>query len=373
MTKHITAAACTLLFVAQAFSQSQFRGNEAHTGLYKEQDVYSSARLHWSFNAGSAIRSTPLIAGNKIYMGSADHYLYALDTTGKLLWKFQADGAVHSSPAIDNNTVYFNSRANTLYALNASNGKLKWKKNFGNDLPYEWAFDYYVSSPLISDGIVYAGGGDGNLWALNAANGNGYWKFNAGSRIRSTPAVQGDKLYVGDCGGLVHALNKKTGMPLWRFATNGDTLLNENFGFDRKAVIASPAIAGNTVIVGGRDGYLYAIDAQTGTKKWQFDYKVSWIISSVAIKDSIVVTGTSDGRFINALRLDDGKELWRFAVSAPVWASPSIVGDKVFNAVNDGVDLLPQPVYRQRSMAVQDQRAVVLIAGTGEWQSICGK
>ncbi|HEY0678684.1 MAG TPA: PQQ-binding-like beta-propeller repeat protein [Chitinophagaceae bacterium] len=318
-------------------SYSQFRGNEAHTGLYNDASPFSSVKLKWAFKTGSAVRSTPLVNGNRIYVGSGDHYLYSLDTSGTLIWKFKTDAAVHSSPAIHDNTVYFANRKNTLYAVDAASGKLKWKKQSRADLPYDWAFDYYISSPLISAGVIFTGSGDGSLYAIDASNGYIRWKFAAGSRIRSTPALSGNKIYFGDCDGKIYALDKSTGKQLWRFAINGDSMRNENFGFDRRAVIASPAIAQDMVIVGGRDGYLYALDAQSGKKKWEFNYQVSWIISSVAIKDSIVVTGTSDGRFINALRISDGKELWRFTVNAPVWSSPSIAGDKVFNAVNDGL------------------------------------
>ena len=344
MTKLISAIAisitCSLAAIANdpppADNQTQFRGNEAHTGVYNDPSAYTSIKQKWTFQAGNAIRSTPLVHGNKLYFGSGDQFFYAMDTSGNVLWKFKADGPVHSSPSLHKNTVYFTSRANSIYALDANTGKLKWHKQLGKDLPYEWAFDYYISSPLISEETIYTGSGDGNLYAVNASNGNVQWTFNAGARIRSTPAVYDNKIYVGDCSGKVYALNK-TGKVLWQFATNGDTMRNENFGFDRKAIIASPAISSNIVVVGGRDGYLYGIDAQTGTRKWIFDYKVSWIISSVAIKDTIVITGTSDGRFINALNLNTGKELWRFMTGAPVWASPSIAGDKVFNASNDGL------------------------------------
>lgn len=339
MAKLLTAVLALVtfsVFANEPPSTKQFRGDEAHNGLYYEPNVYSSVKFKWAFKAGNAIRSTPLVLGNKIFIGSADNYMYALDTSGNISWKFKADAAVHSSAAAFKNMICFSSRANTIYMVNQSTGKLKWQKQLDTDLPYEWSFDYYISSPLISGATIYIGSGDGNLYALDAADGNIKWKFNTGSRVRSTPAMYDNKIYFGDCAGKVYALDKSTGKLAWQFATNGDTLKNENFGFDRKAVIASPAISYNAVVVGSRDGYLYAIDAQTGKKKWEYNYNVSWIISSVAIKDSIVVTGTSDGRFINALNLRNGKELWRYAVSAPVWSSPSIVNDKVFNAVNDG-------------------------------------
>src|SRR5688572_7601896 len=67
---------------ANTSDQTQFRGNEAHTGLYNDQSAYTSVKQRWTFQAGSAIRSTPLVRGNKLYFGSGDNFFYALDTSG---------------------------------------------------------------------------------------------------------------------------------------------------------------------------------------------------------------------------------------------------------------------------------------------------
>ncbi|HKP32352.1 MAG TPA: PQQ-binding-like beta-propeller repeat protein, partial [Chitinophagaceae bacterium] len=315
----------------------QFRGGSNHIGEYEVSDRFGKVSQKWEFHANSAIRSTPLAFENLILFGSGDHQFYAVDSSkGILRWKFTADGPVHSSPAVYSNTVYFNTTSNTLYALDVRSGKLKWKKQLGANLPYQWGFDYYVSSPMIDQKILYTGSGDGNLYALDPLTGNVKWKYNVNARIRSTPATDDKKIYFGDVSGKVYALDKSNGSLAWQFSTIGDTLTNENFGFDRKAVIASPAIASNMVIVGGRDGYLYAINAATGEQTWQFDYQVSWVISSVAIKNNKVVSATSDGSFVHALDLNTGKELWRFKSTAPVWASPCIVNDKVIASINDG-------------------------------------
>ncbi len=315
----------------------QFRGGEAHRGEYKEADRFGKVNIKWIFKSNSAIRSSPLRFGNKILFGSGDHYFYALDTaTGKVVWKFLADAPVHSSPAVHDKFVYFSSRANTLYALELSTGKLAWKKSLGKDLPYDWGFDYYIASPLVSGNYVYIGSGDGTMYAIEAGNGRTKWTYNSGERIRSTAAADSEKIYFGDVSGKVHALNKENGNMAWKFSTIGDTLKNENFGFDRKAIIASPAIADDKIIVGSRDGYLYALNSATGNQEWRYNYEVSWVISSVAVKDNKVISGTSDGSFVHALNLSDGKEIWRFRTTAPVWASPCIVNSKVLAAVNDG-------------------------------------
>jgi len=316
---------------------TQFRNGVQHAGVYNSTAAFNVVDQQWKFKTGAAIRSTPVVVNGRVFFGNADHYFYCIDTTGKEVWKFKADGAIHSSPAYKNGQVYFNSRENTLYALNALNGKQVWSITLGKTLPYEWGFDYYISSPLVEGNTIYTGSGDGRLYAVDIPSGKIKWNYNTGGMVRSTPAYDKGNIFFGNCSGLVYALNAADGKVKWTFKSNGDTMHNENFGFDRRAVIASPAIANNILVAGGRDGFLYGLNELTGEKIWQFDYRVSWILSTVAIKDSIVVTGTSDGSFINALNLYTGKELWRFQTQAPVWASPIISNDRVICGSNDGI------------------------------------
>lgn len=66
------------------------------------------------------------------------------------------------------------------------------------------------------------------------------------------------------------------------------------------------------------------------------DHEVSWIISTVAVKDSFVVTGTSDGRFVQAVNLNTGKEIWKQHTPLATWSSPLINNDKVYEGCYDG-------------------------------------
>jgi hypothetical protein len=56
----------------------------------------------------------------------------------------------------------------------------------------------------------------------------------------------------------------------------------------------------------------------------------------VAVKDSIVVTGTSDGRFVQAVNLYSGKEIWKASTSMADWSSPLINNDHVYEGCFDG-------------------------------------
>jgi outer membrane protein assembly factor BamB len=59
-------------------------------------------------------------------------------------------------------------------------------------------------------------------------------------------------------------------------------------------VTSSPAVVGGTVYVGSQDNNVYAIDAETGQKKWDIDTE-SQIISSPAVVRETIYIGSTDG------------------------------------------------------------------------------
>jgi outer membrane protein assembly factor BamB len=70
-------------------------------------------------------------------------------------------------------------------------------------------------------------------------------------------------------------------------------------------------VSGGTVFVGARDGFLYAISADSGRLRWRFDHKISWVNSSPAVMDGTVYAGSSDGQFVHAVDAASGTERWR--------------------------------------------------------------
>lgn len=312
-----------------------FRHDKSDNGYYQGGNL-NGLKQAWAYKTGSSIRSTPLLKSNKVFFGSADSIFYGLNLeNGKLLWKFKASASISSSAATYNDLIFFQDRNNILYTLNEKDGKEKWHLKMGSSLPYEWAFDYYLSSPAISNDHLFIGSGDGNCYSINILTGKIDWKFASGSVIRSSPLVSNGLVYFGNCDGKFYCLDVAKGKQIWQFNTIGDTLNNEKEGFDRKAIIASPVLKNNTLIAGGRDGYLYALNARTGSPIWKYNYDISWVISTVAIKDSIIISGTSDGQIVNALNFFSGKEIWQKPTSL-VWASPIIIGNAVVTAQTDG-------------------------------------
>ena len=93
-------------------------------------------KLKWSFGfpGASASGSQVSIVGNRLFVGSRNGVMYALDkTSGCLVWAFEADAGTRSTPVVARAagggaaTVYFGDAHAQVYALDAATGALRWK------------------------------------------------------------------------------------------------------------------------------------------------------------------------------------------------------------------------------------------------------
>src|SRR6202022_1800565 len=159
---------------------------------YVTASVPQFSKVKWQFHTAGQVLSSPAIFDGVLYVGSSDHFLYALDaTTGNLKWKFKSQGRITSSPAVSSGLVYFVSFDSHLYAVDASTGQLRWKFQTAGERRFAAKhlhgaepaaetmpdpFDFFLSSPVLWNGEVYFGSGDTNVYALDAASGSLKWK-----------------------------------------------------------------------------------------------------------------------------------------------------------------------------------------------------
>ena len=321
---------------AQSGRPQMFRGNPTHNSSEASASDLIYDTKAWRFFAAAPVRSTPLVSGNSVFFGNTLGHFFAVNkASGNLIWQFNTSSPINSSAAFQNGRVFFSDNKQTVYALNGATGKLSWKFNMGNKQAYPWRYDYFYSSPTLVENKLIIGGDDGYLYMLNQSDGKQEWKFKSKGIIRGSAAVLNNIVVVGDMDGTLYAVDLNNGKEKWIFKTIGDTLNNENFGFDRRAILSSPVIANNKILFGCRDGYLYCVDL-AGKLLWKMDHRVSWVISTVAVKDSIVVTGTSDGRFVQAININTGAQIWRTPTNTLHWSSPTIVNNRVYIGGFDG-------------------------------------
>ena len=235
--------------------ERKFEAKNLH-GLTSESQTIPDA---WDF-----FMSSPAVDHGKVYFGSGDGNVYAVDAqSGMLQWKFSTKDVVHASPAVSNNTVYIGSWDSYLYALDADSGQPKWSFKSGEDNTIHNQVGFQ-SSPAVVDGTVYVGCRDAHVYAIDAATGHKKWDYpTSKSWVIGTPTVANGTVYVGTSdSSRFMALDAKTG----RLRSN----------FDAKAyMFSSAALAGDLLYVGDHNGKLYAIDAKSFKLAWEFQTESS--------------------------------------------------------------------------------------------------
>ena len=304
---------------ASANDWPMFRHDLTNSGYSNSNGPLTNKTL-WVFNAGVFVASSSAVSNGVVYAGT-DGYIFALNaSTGSVIWNYTANALIRSSPTIEGDTLYINSNDGNIIALNAATSQKIWNYTTG-----PWG-SWDLSSPAVSNGMVFVGSYDGVVYALNAATGNKIWNytvdkyttinntynsttgqygtenFTAGCRIWSTPAISNGVVYVGsgynvfnyETGvGYVYALDASTGTKIWNYTVNG-------------CVDSSPAVVDGVVYVGSWDTYVYALNATTGSYMWRSGLG-GRVSSSPAVANGVVYIGSFD-RNVYALDAKVGDE-----------------------------------------------------------------
>ncbi len=267
--------------------------------------------------------SSPAVANNRVYFGSGDGHVYALDVaTGAVVWKFATGNVVHASPAVANGVVYVGSWDTYFYALDAATGAERWKFKTGEDEAIHNQTGIQ-SSAAVADGVAYFGCRDGKLYALDAAGGQLRWVFdNKGSWVIGSPAVhQGVVYFATSDSALFHAVDAKTGA--------------DRFSLSLKwPMFSSPAVAGPFVYLGSHEGKLTAIDSRSG--------QVAWIYQTDASRErGPALTTPEGGPNYRAVRTtpfydDVVASIQRMFEVGAMLSSPAVVGDVIYVGSADG-------------------------------------
>ena len=325
-----------------------FRGNAAHPGVYDTAPLAKFTQVKWKFKTRGLVVSSPAVVNGMLFVGSADHNLYAIDiATGTQKWIFKTGSGVASSPAVSSGIVYFTSYDGNFYAVDAATGQLRWKFQTGGEHRYTAThlhgsqpaaeampdpFDIYLSSPLVAQGAVFFGSGDGNVYSLHASDGSLNWKFHTNDVVHASPVIADGKLYIGSWDSYFYALDAATGRQLWRFKTGEDPSIHNQVGIQSSAVVTD-----GLVYFGCRDSNLYALDASTGEKKWAYNNKGSWVIASPIIYQGDLYFATSDSGMFHALNAKTGAEIFSLKFSGwPTFSSPSIARGMLYVGSHSG-------------------------------------
>lgn len=176
---------------------------------------------------------------------------------------------------------------------------------------------------------IFAASGFGEVVALDAASGNRIWTYKMDAPAHSAPTAAAGKVFVVSATNVLYAINQADGTEAWQYP-----------GIPETAGVlsaASPAVAGDTVVVPYSSGEVTAFDIDTGQLKWADavvrstrTLAISGLndvaASPVAYSGVVYATGVS-GRTI-AVRLRDGERIWEQNIGSA--ATPAVSGNALF-------------------------------------------
>jgi len=216
-------------------------------------------------------------------------------------------------------------------ALDAPRAKPAWTMDLGSPV---WA------GLALEGDMLFAGADDGIVRALVAKSGTIRWTFETGGPVRARPTPARGELLVHSDDGFLYALDSRTGETRWktRIEDNPVTRIPPGAQGSRYDHYGSSAIRQkDTIFVGGHDGTLHALAADTGARRWRAQVDDT-VTSTPAVAEGRLFFGSFDGR-IYALDAETGRELWRHETRGAVPSSPA-VADKLVVAGSRSYDLL---------------------------------
>lgn len=221
----------------------------------------------------------PTVSGSSIYLGSADHNVYAISATDlSARWHTELPAEIDSLVAVSDHRV-FAVAGDELFALDAATGAILWHSSVGT---------VFGGGPAVVDDVVYVaadvpseGSGLARLVALDARSGRRLWSADAGDDVHSVPAVDGRQVYIGAINGEVHAYDRKTGKLRWTRNLSGE-------------IWSSIAVANGVIYLDIDTGTAFALRARTGATLWSATPTGTGAfatVSSPAVADGMLFVG----------------------------------------------------------------------------------
>ncbi len=249
------------------------------------------SRELWRYRLTSQSFTAPLVAGGRVFVLGADRSLTALDgQSGRVLWNVSRP----AEPLVLRQSGVLMAVGNTLIAglagrmvgVDPDTGVLRWEAPVAaargtNDVErlvdligpaarqdnivcarafqaaigcvdtstgaLRWTKPASGATGIASDGqLLFGAEADGKVLAWRANGGDRAW---ASERLQwrtlTAPLVLGRSVVVGDDTGLLHLLSREDGSPMNRLPTDGS------------GIVATPVVAGNTLVAVTRNGGVY--------------------------------------------------------------------------------------------------------------------
>ncbi|WP_458206121.1 outer membrane protein assembly factor BamB family protein [Haladaptatus sp. NG-SE-30] len=306
---------------------STFQYDTGNTGYSPVgNDPGSGTWIDWSAQLSERRLHAPTVVDGTAYVVDTEGLLTAFDTDArKTRWTVELGGQEYAPTVVDD-TIYVT--GSDVFALSATDGSERWR----------FELDVAESSPVTAtDETLFFKtsdvNGQGTCWALDAKTGEERWHLGVPSgkegRTPSAenvpPAVVDGVAYFADKE-TVYAIDAESGTPRWQADADG-------------FIDHAPTVADGTVYICGES--VYALSAADGSTAWTATVGDSArLTQSPAIADESLVVADGSRARVWALAPDDGTLQWTFDDGEGTAGTPTIAGAVYVPLSGDGDGLI---------------------------------
>ena len=334
------------------------RGDAGATGLATEKiTLGDKLEIAWEERLQKGFfDASPIVVGNAIFIGSSDAGMQAFDLqTGKPKWTYKVDADIAASAAYFDGLVFVGDTAGELHALDAKTGEKKWTFDTKGTIDNSANIDVQTKRVII-------GSQGGTLYALESATGEKVWEYKTEDQIRCFPSISGRHCFVAGCDSFLHVVNLDTGKGVSRIpldsqtgstplvmedcafvGTEGNEFLAINWKQEkilwrfpmRQGVHAPAAYHKGTIIFGGKDRVVYALDAKTGEERWKYSTRGRIEGGAVIVGYKVYVPSTDSS--LHVLDVQSGNRIESIELTGKLATSPAVVPNRLVIATDEGV------------------------------------
>jgi eukaryotic-like serine/threonine-protein kinase len=303
----------TIAMQEAAVSWPMHGGNPARTGVMVGEGPSFGVPIvvRWGWNnagGGSGQWSTPIVYEGALYhspgIGAG---LLAFDfETGAERWQVLEDHEI-SYQIASNDTIFAVVDSRNLYALDPATGQELWHTRVDG---------IQANSMVAVDSSVYCRTDFGGDLALNHSDGSERWCFEErADDYYSSIAVHGETLYFGSLSGALFALDTETGSKRWQLVIPAGEVQSQS-----KVLLAE-----GTLYLRDYQGSLYALDPESRTDLWRTPADATFSLS--AMHNGRVYGSNAE---LGACALDgsSGQMMWNFSTTLQMTVS-GVFGDTV--------------------------------------------
>ncbi|MCG8604459.1 PQQ-binding-like beta-propeller repeat protein [bacterium] len=289
-------------------SNWQLFGGESERNGYRTPTLAPPLEHFWTHKASSAVGPSLLAVDGVLYLATMTGRVEAINIlTGKRLGKMNTEGNYDATCAYFQGNLIIASRygSRTLARYDLRQGGYLWRVDAGD----------IATEPLILHEGVFISALYSHVGKYDWESGERVWKFETDDQHRSSPALSGNSLIVGCDNGTLYSIEADSGNLNWQMSTGA-------------SIFATPVISHQSVFVGSADSNFYAIEREDGKVRWKFHTQAP-LYQTSATDGQVVLFGAGDGQFF-CLDATTGKERWRFKAASGVSTAPLISGRVVY-------------------------------------------